>query len=88
MSPSRVERWFSVWSCGAPAVVLLPGVDQFFSEPAGQRLTNAVEQFGKLNVVISIVLPEEALGLKKTEEVRLKSQQKKSDQNKKVFLKA
>lgn len=50
----------------APSVVLLPGVDQLFSEPAGQRLTHPVEQLGQLNVVIPIVLPEEALGLKQT----------------------
>lgn len=53
----------------ASPVVLLPGVDQLFSEPAGQRLTHPVEQLGQLNVVIPIVLPEERLGLKQTKEV-------------------
>ncbi len=59
-----VELW-------APLVVLLPGVDQLFSEPAGQRLTHPVEQLGQLDVVIPIVFPEEYLGLKETKEVRL-----------------
>jgi len=54
-----VELW-------SPPVVLLPGVDQLFSEPAGQQLTHPVEQLGQLNVVIPIVLPKEALGLKET----------------------
>lgn len=44
--------------------MLLPGVDQLFSEPAGQRLTHPVEQLGQLNVVIPVVLPEERLRLK------------------------
>lgn len=45
--------------------MLLPGVDQLLSEPAGQRLTHPVEQLGQLNVVIPVVLPEERLGLKR-----------------------
>lgn len=48
-------------------VVLLPGVDQLFSEPAGQRLTHSVEQLRQLNIVIPIVFPEEPLGLKERE---------------------
>lgn len=54
----------------APAAVPLPGVDQFFAEPAGQRLAHPVEQFGQLNVVIPVVLPEEHLGLKQTTKVK------------------
>ena len=50
----------------SPAAVLLPGVDQLFSEPAGQRLTHPVEQLRQLNVVIPVVLPEELQGLKET----------------------
>ncbi len=59
--------------CGAvglPPAVLLPGVDQLFSEPAGQRLTHPVEQLGQLDVVIPVVLPEEPLRLREKEEVR------------------
>lgn len=54
----------------APAAVPLPGVDQFFAKPAGQRLTHPVEQFGQLNVVIPVVLPKERLGLKQTTKVK------------------
>lgn len=57
------------WAVVLPPVVLLPGVDQLFSEPAGQWLTHPVEQLGQLNVVIPVVLPEECLGLKQTKEV-------------------
>lgn len=69
VSPCRVERWFRCVELRATPAVLLPGVDQLFSEPAGQRLTHPVEQLGQLNVVIPIVLPEEHLGLKQTKEV-------------------
>lgn len=56
----REELWSS------SPTVLLPGVDQLLPEPAGQRLTDPVEQLGQLNVVIPVVLPEELLGLKET----------------------
>lgn len=55
-----VQRVEEPWS---PPAVPLPGVDQLFSEPAGQRLTHLVEQLGQLDVVIPVVLPEEGLGL-------------------------
>lgn len=54
----------------APAAVSLPAVDQFFAEPAGQRLAHPVEQFGQLYVVIPVVLPEERLRLKQTTKVK------------------
>lgn len=59
----------------------LPGVDQFFTEPAGQRLTHPVEQFGQLNVVIPVVLPEERLGLKQTTKVKKQTQKKPNREN-------
>lgn len=52
----------------------LPGVDQFFAEPAGQRLAHPVEQFGQLDVVIPVVLPEERLRLKQTTGVKTQTQ--------------
>lgn len=63
------EQW-------APAAVLLPAVDQFFTEPAGQRLAHLVEQFGQLYVVIPVVLPEEHLRLKQTTKLNKQLQQK------------
>lgn len=58
-----------------PSAVLLPGVDQLFSEPAGQWLTHPVEQLGQLNVVIPIVLPEERLRLKDAKKQDVKTQE-------------
>lgn len=58
--------------------MLLPGVDQLFSEPAGQRLTHPVEQLGELNVVIPVVLPEERLRLKTDVKTKKKNELKQS----------
>lgn len=68
MSPCRVEQVVQCVELWTPAM-LLPGVDQLFSEPAGQRLAHSVEQLGQLDVVIPIILPEEHLGLKWTKDV-------------------
>lgn len=37
---------------------LLPDVEEFLSEPAGQSLTHFIQQFRELDVTVSVVVPQ------------------------------
>lgn len=50
--------------CGQLWGLLLPDVEQFLSEPAGQRLAHLVEQLGQLNVGLPVLVPQEVTRLR------------------------
>lgn len=43
----------------------LPGVLELLPQPGGQRLAHLVEQLGKLDVVVPVIVPQEGAGLQR-----------------------